>query len=85
LSVNTNFLSVHYRNACGSPAEGDPGQATLVWLEAELAAAKAVGERVWRIYHIPPGIDGYATLRQGSCPQAIVPMWKASYAEVLPS
>ena len=81
LSVNTNFLSVHYRNACGSPAEGDPGQATLVWLEAELAAAKAVGERVWLIYHIPPGIDAYATLRQGSCPQGIVSMWKESYAE----
>ncbi len=41
LSTNTNFLSVHYRNACGSATDGDPGRATLAWLEAELAAAKA--------------------------------------------
>jgi hypothetical protein len=83
LSTNTNFLSVHYRNACGSPADGDPGKATLAWLADELAAAKAAGERVWLLYHIPPGIDGYATLRKGSCPATIIPMWDGSYAEAL--
>ena len=80
LSTNTNFLSVHYRNACGSAADGDPGRATLAWLEAELAAAKAAQERVWLLYHIPPGIDGYATLRQGACPGTMIPMWDQSYA-----
>src|SRR5947209_6151279 len=80
LSTNTNFLSIHYRNACGSPADGDPGRATLEWLEAELAAAKDAGERVWLLYHIPPGIDGYATLRQGACPGTIIPMWDQAYA-----
>src|SRR5260370_28305658 len=29
LSTNTNFLSVHYRNACGAAADGDPVRATL--------------------------------------------------------
>ena len=80
LSTNTNFLSVHYRNACGSPADGDPGRATLGWLEAELAAAKQAGEPVWLLYHIPPGIDGYATLRQGACPGTMIPMWDQAYA-----
>jgi sphingomyelin phosphodiesterase acid-like 3 len=80
LSVNTNFLSARYRNACGS-ADGDPGQATLAWLEAELAAAEAARERVWLLYHIPPGIDGYATLRQGACPGKMIPMWRPAYAE----
>ncbi|MGA7264979.1 MAG: hypothetical protein WBX30_29415 [Stellaceae bacterium] len=80
LSTNTNFLSVHYRNACGSAADGDPGRATLAWLEAELAAAKEAQERVWLLYHIPPGIDGYATLRQGSCPGTMIPMWDQAYA-----
>jgi hypothetical protein len=50
LSTNTNFLSIHYRNACGSPADGDPAKATLAWLEAELAAAKEAQERVWLVY-----------------------------------
>jgi sphingomyelin phosphodiesterase acid-like 3 len=80
LSTNTNFLSIHYRNVCGSPADGDPGQATLAWLEAELAAAKEARERVWLLYHIPPGIDGYATLRQGSCPGTMIPMWNQTHA-----
>jgi hypothetical protein len=80
LSTNTNFFSVHYRNACGSPADGDPGQATLAWLEAELAAAKQTEERVWLLYHIPPGIDGYATLRRGVCPGTMIPMWDQTHA-----
>ncbi|MBV9688010.1 MAG: metallophosphoesterase [Alphaproteobacteria bacterium] len=81
LSTNTNFFSVRYRNTCGSPADGDPGKATLAWLEAELAAAKVAQERVWLLYHIPPGIDGYATLRRGSCPGPVVPMWEQAHAE----
>jgi hypothetical protein len=80
LSTNTNFLSIHYRNACGSAVDGDPGRATLAWLEAELAAAKQAEERVWLLYHIPPGIDGYATLRQGACPGTMIPMWDQAYA-----
>jgi sphingomyelin phosphodiesterase acid-like 3 len=80
LSTNTNFLSTHYRNACGSPADGDPGKATLAWLEAELAAAKEAQERVWLVYHIPPGIDGFATLRRGACPSLMIPMWDQTYA-----
>ncbi len=79
LSTNTNFLSIHYRNACGSTADGDPGRATLAWLEAELAAAKEAQERVWLLYHIPPGIDGYATLRRGACPDRMMPMWDQTY------
>ena len=80
LSTNTNFLSIHYRNACGSSADGDPAKATLAWLEAELAAAKEAGERVWLVYHIPPGIDGFATLRRGACPDTMIPMWDQTHA-----
>ena len=81
LSTNTNFFSIHYRNACGSASDADPGRATLAWLEHELAAAQRAQERVWLVYHIPPGIDGYATLKQGMCPGTMVPMWADSYAE----
>jgi hypothetical protein len=78
---NTVFFSVRYRNACGPAGDADPGPATLAWLEAELAAAREAQQRVWLVYHIPPGVDGYATLRQGSCPNAIVPMWNQADAE----
>jgi sphingomyelin phosphodiesterase acid-like 3 len=81
LSANTNFFSIHYRNACGSADDPDPGRATLAWLETELAAARQARERVWLMYHIPPGIDGYATLRLGECPGKMIPMWREDYAE----
>jgi sphingomyelin phosphodiesterase acid-like 3 len=50
-------------------------------LEGELAAAKQAQEPVWLVYHIPPGIDGYATLRRGACPGTMIPMWAEAYAE----
>ena len=78
---NTVFFSAHYRNACGSASAPDPGPATLAWLDAEFAAAKQAQERVWLVYHIPPGVDGYETLRQGACPGTIEPMWNQAYAE----
>ncbi len=78
---NTVLFSRHFQNACGQPTEPDPGQATLRWLETELAAAKQAGEAVWVVYHIPPGIDGYATLYGGACPDRMVPMWRQAYAE----
>jgi sphingomyelin phosphodiesterase acid-like 3 len=78
---NTVFFSANYHNGCGSAADADPGSATLAWLETELAAAERAQQRVWLVYHIPPGVDGFTTLRGGSCPDAIVPMWKQTYAE----
>lgn len=83
--ANTVFFSRRYRNACGpaaglDPRQPDPGEATLAWLAAELAAAERAHKRVWLVYHVPPGIDGFATWRQGSCPDTIVPMWTEAYA-----
>jgi hypothetical protein len=78
---NTVFLSANYRNACGSADDADPGSATLAWLETELSSAQQNQQQVWLVYHIPPGVDGFATLRRGSCPDGIVPMWKQAYAE----
>ncbi len=78
---NTVFFSANYRNTCGSMGDADPGSATLAWLRAELSAAEQAQQRVWLAYHIPPGVDGFATLRRGSCPDTIVPMWKQTYAE----
>ena len=78
---NTVFFSANYHNGCGSAADADPGSATLAWLETELAAAERAQQRVWLVYHIPPGVDLFTTLLRGSCPDAIVPMWKQTYAE----
>jgi sphingomyelin phosphodiesterase acid-like 3 len=79
---NTVFFSANYHNGCGSAADADPGSATLAWLETELAAAERAQQRVWLVYHIPPGVRGFTTLRRGSCPDAIVSMWKQTHAEL---
>ncbi len=79
--ANTVFFSRNYQNKCGAPGDPDPGQATLAWLASELAAARQAQEHVWLVYHIPPGIDGFATLHKGSCPDTMVAMWQEPSAE----
>lgn len=79
--ANTIFFSRRYRNTCGAAGGDDPGRATLAWLEAELTAAKRAHQRVWLAFHVPPGIDGFATWRQGACPDRIIPMWADTYAQ----
>jgi sphingomyelin phosphodiesterase acid-like 3 len=90
LSLNSIFWSQKYialssRQGC-TPV---PTTADLMrWLEQQLAAAAEAHERVWLMFHIPPGIDGYATAMNREkpeaanrsanvdrCAQSIVPMW----------
>lgn len=78
--INTNFFSPHYKDACGTPADGNPAAATLAWLKTALADAAAAHRRVWLAYHIPPGADAYSTSRHASCPLFPVPMFAAPYA-----
>ena len=77
IAVNTVLFSARYRNACGD-ASGDPGKKLISWLDTELSKAQQNHEKVWLIYHIPPGIDGFATTRHDGTP---VPFWKAPHAE----
>lgn len=78
--INTNFFSPHYKNACGSAADGNPARATLAWLRNVLSEAEAGHHKVWLAYHIPPGIDAPATARKNSCPITPAPMFAESYA-----
>ena len=91
ISVNSVFFSNRYQaaNFADSCAAVDSKAATqtFAWLESTLARAEQNREKVWLMFHIPPGIDGYATMmkyrslsKAGSshdlCSDAIVPMWK---------
>jgi sphingomyelin phosphodiesterase acid-like 3 len=86
LSVNTVFFSNKYQatsfaNGC-APVDSTAADRTFSWLETNLAQAKQAGQKVWLMFHIPPGIDGYSSMVQirhvapGQCAKAIVPMWK---------
>jgi sphingomyelin phosphodiesterase acid-like 3 len=80
VALNTNFFSPHYKNACGTQADGNPARATLAWLRNVLHEAETSHQKVWLAYHIPPGIDAPATSRKTSCPITAAPMFAEAYA-----
>lgn len=78
IGLDSIFLSMNYDNACGE--EGvDYGAETLTWLRRKLESAKAKHQRVWILYHIPPGINVYSTTSGGAACPAPVLMWKSQY------
>jgi len=75
--LNTVLFSPKFQ-VCGQG--GDEGARELAWFERTLSEASARRERVWLIYHVPPGIDAYATLRaSATCPVTPVSLWRDDY------
>jgi sphingomyelin phosphodiesterase acid-like 3 len=54
------FASKYYRGCSGQPNTA-PAAEQIVWLRRQLTEARANGEQVWVMAHIPPGIDVYTT------------------------
>jgi sphingomyelin phosphodiesterase acid-like 3 len=77
--LNTVFFSASYSNRCGDPKD-DPAGEEVHWLAAQLKDAAAKEERVWLLYHIPPGIDAFGTAAATSG-NTVVPFWQAGYLE----
>jgi hypothetical protein len=79
LVLNTVFFSPRYHNVCESTMD-DPGTAELAWLAGELREAESSDDKVWLVYHIPPGVDAYATThaRQTSA-GSVTLLWKEMY------
>ncbi len=90
LSLNTIFWSPRYgaanfRDGCAPVSSTAPSD-LLAWLESQLAEAEQSHEKVWLMFHIPPGIDGWATTHHkedtsSSCTSSIVPMWVPEWTE----
>lgn len=94
LSVNSVFFSNKYQSASLGHAcatvDSTAAERTFTWLETELAQARAGNKKVWLMFHIPPGIDGFSTLMNvrrllftaqphDVCRSAIVPMWRPEW------
>jgi sphingomyelin phosphodiesterase acid-like 3 len=54
------FESLAYRG-CNNEPNGAPAAEQIAWLRKQLTEARANGELVWVMSHIPPGIDVYTT------------------------
>jgi hypothetical protein len=61
--------------------------AELTWLDSQLSAAQAAGQKVWLIMHVPPGVNTTGTAQnaaKGAAPNPqtddeAVMMWQAQY------
>ncbi|MFA6034093.1 MAG: metallophosphoesterase [Myxococcota bacterium] len=58
IALNTVFLTP---DASGVAGIDGAIQTQLTWLETTLASAKASGNKVWLLMHVPPGADEYKT------------------------
>ena len=75
--LDTVFFSPRYSDLCGQGA-GDAGDRLLAWLANELESAKARHDIVWLVYHVPPGVDAFATTH-AKVPGNVTLLWKDSY------
>ena len=93
ISLNTIFWSAKYQaqsfgEACAKIPSTAP-EDLMTWLEERLSRAQRAHEKVWLMFHIPPGMDGYSTMVQyqsliktqheyppaQACTAAVVPLW----------
>ena len=93
LALNSIFFSELYhpqnfKDGCATESTTAPDE-LLAWLESRLNKARQAHDKVWLMFHIPPGIDSYTTMhkylallkgkmeRQDEklCASAVVPMW----------
>ncbi len=97
ISLNTVLFSDKYHAAkfdqeCAAVPSNGPDEA-FHWLESRLSKAKAAHQKVWIMFHIPPGIDSFASIQkyQGllksaaqrasqaqTCLSGVVPLWAPS-------
>ncbi len=64
VSLNDVYWSNRFAPDSCYPQSGDPGKATMDWLESQLKDAKKKHLKVQLVMHIPPGADVFATLRK---------------------
>lgn len=92
ISLNTVFFSNKYEaqkfgDSCADVSSTAP-EDLFAWLKARLGQAQQAHEKVWLMFHIPPGMDGYSSLLKyedlvknehkspaQACASASVPMW----------
>jgi len=92
ISLNSAVFSNRYQPASFGqgcvPVASNAANDLLAWLESNLAAAKQANEKVWLLFHVPPGIDASATTHEfealakettspsgAACSKAVVPLW----------
>ena len=66
LIVLQDIFEARKYTTCKGNTSDREGKQQVEWLTKQLKAAKAKGEHVWVMAHIPPGIDAYSTATKGN-------------------
>ncbi len=81
VSFNSVFFSENYetrsfQHSCEEVQSNSPGH-ELAWVSRTLGAAQQAHQKVWLMYHIPTGIDGYASTHghNRTCAANVLPLW----------
>jgi hypothetical protein len=86
ISLYTQPWAAECTTGCGTAA-GSPGATELAWLEAQLGEARAQGQRVWLLGHIPPGLSAPGTASNlaagNTCAGSLAPFYADGYATQL--
>ena len=64
LIVLQDIFEARQFNTCAAASDRAPQKAQIDWLRAQLADARARGEHVWLMAHMPPGVDVYTSFRR---------------------
>jgi 3',5'-cyclic AMP phosphodiesterase CpdA len=84
--INDTLWSAKYDDSCGDGTPANEAADMLAWLEQRLAKARADGEGVWLVRHIPAGIDAFATYQSKAqtCDGKAVALLREPYASAMP-
>ena len=61
IAINDLLMSPRY-STCAGKTDPAPAAAQIKWLRDELEQARKLGQTVWVMGHIPPGVDPYSTV-----------------------
>ena len=85
IGLNSTFFSVEYQEPDETAPGYDPAWQELDWLENQLEAAQAQGERVWLLSHIPPGVHVHKAVNESGNSLSYMTeaptFWEPAYAE----
>lgn len=79
--MNSIIYSRNY-SSNGNDSQTDPGDIQFTWLKDQLENCSKNGEKVWLLYHIPPGVDVYSTLdhkKDKDKIESVTLQWKSEY------
>ena len=77
---SSSYDAKKYPNYCGDSIPDSAAVWQTAWLKTQLQECRRLKKKVWLLYHIPPGINAYASSSGfGDCTSNITGFWNSKY------